>query len=69
MRGKKAKQLRRQVTGDPDMEGRLFVRKKVAACDWLTHEEIVDRKSLTTWMLHPTSFRAQYQMAKKEAAR
>lgn len=69
MNGKKAKQLRRQVTGDPDMEGRIFVRKKVVACDIVTHEEYVDPKSMTTMILHPHSFRAQYQQAKKEIGR
>ncbi len=53
MRGKKAKALRRKVTGDPDMEGRMFAREG----------------TLDTHRLHPNSFRAQYKMAKKEAGK
>jgi len=51
MNGKKAKKLRRMVTGDPDMTGRLFARGV----------------NFTTHLVHPSSFRAQYQAAKKEA--
>jgi hypothetical protein len=51
--GKKAKKLRRMVAGDPDMDGRVFAK----------HE------NMSTWMLHPTSYRKQYQQMKKEAAR
>lgn len=49
MNGKKAKQLRRQTTGDPDLSGRLFAREG----------------NLDTVRHHPHSRRAQYQQAKK----
>lgn len=52
MNGKKAKRLRRNIAGDPDMDGRVFAKGE----------------NHTTWLLHPSSYRAQYQMAKKEAA-
>ena len=50
--GKKAKRLRRQVTGDPDMDGRTFAK----------------RDNITTWMLHPHSERAQYRELKRRKA-
>lgn len=62
MNGKRAKRLRRTVTGDPDMEGKVF-----AKLERNKHGEI--RLNDSTWRLHPTSIRAQYKMAKKEAAR
>jgi hypothetical protein len=65
MRGKKAKKLRRMVTGDPDMAGRLFARKRVVGTT-PGGQEVVDPKSLRTYLLHPNSARAQYQQAKKE---
>ena len=65
MNGKKAKRLRRRVAGDPDMDGRLFARQKVIACDIITHQDIVDPKSLRTFLNHPDSYRAQYKQAKK----
>lgn len=49
MRGKRAKALRRAVTGDPDMAGRVFA----------------DKNNMRTWLLHPTSVRKQYQEAKR----
>lgn len=49
MSGKRAKALRRRVTGDPDMMGRTFAK----------------RDNLTTWMLHPHSERAQYRELKR----
>lgn len=48
MNGKKAKKLRKQVTGDPDMVGRMFA---------------VDT-NFTTHHLHPSSERAQYKKMK-----
>lgn len=53
MNSKKAKQLRRQVAGDPDMVGRVFA----------------DKDNVTTHLLHPTSHRKQYQLAKREDGR
>ena len=67
MNGKKAKHLRRSTTGDPDLEGRIFYRRRVIACDLETHQEIVDPRSRTTIILHPNSPRAQYQQAKRRA--
>ena len=67
MNGKRAKKLRRSVTGDPDMKGRFFARTKVIKEPDGT--ERVDPKSLRTFMLHPHSERAQYQEAKKGARR
>jgi hypothetical protein len=60
--GKKCKALRRMVTGDPDMAGRVFARLER---DKTGEVHLND----TTHRLHPTSVRAQYQMAKKEVAR
>jgi hypothetical protein len=48
MRGKKARELRKMVAGDPDMEGRVFARGV----------------NYTTHLLHPQSYRKQYQQAK-----
>ena len=44
MSGKRAKALRRRVTGDPDMTGRTFAK----------------RDNVTTWQNHPHSFRALF---------
>lgn len=51
MNNRRAKQLRRMVTGDPDYTGRTFAREE----------------NLTTWMLHPLDPRKQYQEAKRQA--
>lgn len=66
MNGKKAKALRRKVTGDPDVEGKFFIHRRVVASDIQTHQEIIDPKAAKTLFHHPHSKRAQYQMAKKE---
>jgi hypothetical protein len=58
MNGKKAKALRRKVTGDPDMTGKMFSRA-----------DALGMPITATQTNHPTSFRAQYQGAKKEEAR
>ena len=50
MNGRKAKELRRKVTGDPDLKGRLFA---------LTENQ-------STYLVHPDSERGQYKQAKKE---
>lgn len=62
MNGRKAKALRRKVTGDPAMEGRLFARME-------QNEDGTVKKSSKTFIRHPMSFRRQYQEAKKEAAK
>jgi hypothetical protein len=49
MNGKRAKALRRLVTGDPDQAGRLFHTAE----------------NETTQVLHPESYRKQYLEAKK----
>jgi hypothetical protein len=67
MNGRKAKALRRTVTGDPDLQGKLFHRRRVVACDIQTHQEIVDPRVLKSIFHHPNSFRSQYRQAKKEA--
>ena len=67
MNGKKAKKLRRQVTGDPDMKGRFFARTRVIKEDDGT--ERVDPKSLRTFILHPHSERAQYRELKRRSTR
>ena len=69
MNGKKAKALRRKVTGDPDLSGRMFYHRRVVGCDVQTKEEITDQKAAKTLFNHPHSQRAQYQQAKKEAAK
>lgn len=69
MNGRKAKTLRRKVTGDPDLAGRKFYHRRVIACDLQTHQEIVDPKSRKTLIVHPMSPRGQYKQAKKEAGR
>lgn len=53
MNGRKAKELRRKAAGDPDMTGRVFAKGT----------------NFTTYLLHPMSYRKQYQEAKKEAAK
>jgi len=49
MNNRRAKRLRRMVTGDPDVEGRIFARDE----------------NMATWILHPLSKRRQYQEAKR----
>jgi len=53
MNNRRAKRLRRIVTGDPDVEGRTFAREE----------------NTRTWILHPMSTRKQYQEAKRESKR
>jgi hypothetical protein len=67
--GKKAKALRRKVTGDPDLQGKLFRHRRVIACDIETHQEIVDPRVSKSIFHHLNSFKAQYKQAKKEAKR
>lgn len=66
MNGKKAKVLRRTVTGDPDLAGKLFHHRRVIASDMITRQEIIDPKAAKTLFHHPHSRRAQYKQAKKE---
>jgi hypothetical protein len=68
MNGRKAKKLRRSVTGDPDLAGRMFCHRRVIASDLKTKAEIVDPVAKTLFN-HPHSERAQYQQAKKEERR
>lgn len=49
MNNRRAKHLRRMVTGDPDVEGRTYAREE----------------NVKTWILHPLSRRKQYQQAKR----
>jgi len=49
MNNRRAKYLRRLVTGDPDVEGRTYAREE----------------NITTWILHPLSRRRQYREAKR----
>ena len=49
MNNRRAKHLRRLVTGDPDVEGRTYARED----------------NVKTWILHPLSKRKQYQEAKR----
>jgi len=51
MNGKRVKRLRAGVVGDPDMGERMFARDT----------------NFTTHLLHPHSYRKQYQEAKQEA--
>lgn len=53
MNNRRAKKLRRAVSGDPDYSGRLFAQEE----------------NLKTWMLHPLDPRKQYQEAKRQAKR
>jgi hypothetical protein len=50
MNGKKAKTLRRKVTGDPDMINRIYYKLENPG----------------TLIVHPHSERGQYKQAKKE---
>jgi len=49
LNNRRAKYLRRLVTGDPDVEGRTYAREE----------------NITTWILHPLSRRRQYREAKR----
>ncbi|MEW6186182.1 MAG: hypothetical protein AB1585_10640 [Thermodesulfobacteriota bacterium] len=51
MNGKKARALRKQACGDPDLNGRLFAKEG----------------NLETVLHHPQSFRGQYREAKKKS--
>jgi len=50
MNCRKAKALRRAVTGDPDLKGRIYAKQ--------------DNQG--TYLVHPQSERGQYKQAKKE---